>query len=118
MYKKITTRQRRALRVRRSLKAYNKSGKVRLSVHRSNANIYAQLIDDSKGSTIASASTLERGVANNGGNIEAAINVGKLIAQRASEAGIKEVVFDRGAFLYHGRLKALAEAARENGLKF
>ena len=116
MYKKFTTKQKRSMRVRRQLKA-RANGKVRLSVYRSNANIYAQLIDDNKGHTIAAASTLEKDVAG-GGNVKAAMAVGKLIAQRAKKAGVNEVVFDRGEFLYHGRLKALAEQARAEGLKF
>jgi len=111
------TQQRRAFRVRRQLKKVA-NGRPRLSVHRSNANIYVQVIDDVAGTTLAAASTLEKGVADKGGNISAAQAVGKLIAERASKAGIEEVVFDRGSFLYHGRVKALAEAAREGGLKF
>lgn len=111
------TKARRAFRVRRQLKKVA-NGRPRLSVHRSNANIYVQIIDDLAGNTLASASTLEKGVADKGGNIEAATAVGKLIAERAAKAGVEEVVFDRGSFLYHGRVKALAEAAREGGLKF
>lgn len=117
MYKKLSTRGRRLSRIRRSLRIRNVSGKVRLSVHRSNANIYAQLIDDKAGHTLASASSLEKGVVN-GGNVEAATRVGKLIAERGLAAGVTDVVFDRGSFLYHGRLRALAESAREHGLKF
>ena len=113
----ISTKQRRAARVRRSLKKVA-NGRPRLSVHRSNTNMYAQIIDDEKGHTLAAASTLEKGVADNGGNIAAAEKVGKLIAERASKAGVGEVVFDRGSFLFHGRVKALANAAREAGLKF
>ena len=89
-----------------------------MSIHRSNANIYAQIIDDSKGHTLAAASTLDKDVKGNGGNVEAASAVGKLIAERASKAGVKDVIFDRGAFLFHGRVKAVAEAAREGGLNF
>ena len=89
-----------------------------MSVHRSNANIYVQVIDDANGNTLAAASTLDKDVKGNGGNVAAAQAVGKLIAERASKAGVKDVVFDRGAFLYHGRVKALAEAAREGGLQF
>ncbi|MEO1397976.1 MAG: 50S ribosomal protein L18 [Pseudomonadota bacterium] len=111
------TKQRRAFRVRRQLKKVA-NGRPRLSVHRSNANIYVQVIDDVAGATLASASTLEKGVADKGGNVAAAEAVGKLIAERATKAGVEEVVFDRGSFLYHGRVKALAEAAREGGLKF
>ena len=96
-------------------------GRVRLSVHRSSRYIYAQVIDDVKGVTLASASSLESGVRGSlktGADTKAASEVGKLIAERAKAAGITEVIFDRGAYLYHGRIKALAEAARENGLSF
>ena len=117
MANKLSTKQRRAARVRRSLKKVA-GGRPRLSVHRSNANIYVQVIDDANGNTLAAASTLDKDVKGNGGNVAAAQAVGKLIAERASKAGIEDVVFDRGAFLYHGRVKALAEAAREGGLKF
>ena len=93
--------------------------KPRLSVFRSNANITAQIIDDTKGVTLVSASTLEKDLKiKNGGNVEAAKVIGAEIAKRAIKAKIIEVVFDRGGYLYHGRVKALAEAARENGLKF
>lgn len=111
---------RRAGRVRRQVKSVA-SGRPRLSVHRSSKNIYAQIIDDSAGNTLAAASSLDadlRKALKTGANIEAAAAVGKLVAERASKAGIKDVVFDRGAFIYHGRIKALAEAARENGLNF
>ena len=117
---KLASRRRRSARVRRRLRKSAK-GRPRLSVHRSLQNIYAQLIDDATGRTLLAASTLDkalRGKLKNGGNIAAAEAVGKLIAERALEAGITEVVFDRGGFLYHGRVKALAEAAREGGLKF
>ncbi len=91
----------------------------RLNVYRSNKNIYAQLIDDEKGVTLVSANTNEKGLnLESTGNIEAAKAVGKLIAERALEKGYKTVVFDRGGYLYHGRVKALAEAARETGLEF
>ena len=91
----------------------------RLAVYRSTKHIYAQLIDDVKGVTICSASSIDKDLKlENGGNIEAAIKVGELIAKRAKKAKIKKVVFDRGGYLYHGRVKALAEAARENGLEF
>ena len=91
----------------------------RLNVFRSNANITAQIIDDEKGVTLVSASSLEKELnLKNGGNVEAAKTVGAEIAKRAKKAKITEVVFDRGGYLYHGRVKALAEAARENGLKF
>ena len=92
--------------------------KPRLNVFRSNANITAQIIDDTKGVTLVSASTLESDLKiKNGGNVEAAKLIGAEIAKRAKKANIKEVVFDRGGYLYHGRVKALAEAARENGLE-
>lgn len=111
---------RRASRVRRQVKAVA-NGRPRLSVHRSSKNIYAQVIDDVAGKTLASASTLDtdlRSSLKTGADTAAAAAVGKLLAERASKAGIKEVVFDRGAFIYHGRIKALAEAAREGGLAF
>ena len=90
----------------------------RLCVYRSNANISAQIIDDDKGITLVSASTLEKGFEGNGGNKEAAKKIGALIAERANEKGITEVVFDRGGYLYHGRVSELADGAREGGLKF
>ncbi|WEZ83703.1 50S ribosomal protein L18 [Rhizobium sp. 32-5/1] len=111
---------RRASRVRRQVKKVA-NGRLRLSVHRSSKNIYAQVIDDVAGKTIASASTLDTGLRTSlktGADTAAAAAVGKLLAERASKAGIKDVVFDRGAFIYHGRVKALAEAAREGGLNF
>ena len=111
---------RRANRVRRQIKAVA-NGRPRLSVHRSSKNIYVQVIDDVAGKTLASASTLEkdlRGSLKTGADTAAAAVVGKLLAERASKAGVTEVVFDRGAFIYHGRIKALADAAREGGLNF
>lgn len=90
----------------------------RLSVFRSENNIYAQIIDDVAGVTLAAASTVEKGFEGNGGNIEAAKKVGAAIAERALKKGIEDVVFDRGGYIYHGRVKALAEGAREGGLKF
>ena len=90
----------------------------RLNVFRSNANIYAQIIDDTKGVTLVAASTVESGFTGNGGNKEAAKQVGETIAKRAAEKGITEGVFDRGGNIYHGRVKELAEGAREGGLKF
>ena len=90
----------------------------RLSVFRSENNIYAQIIDDVAGVTLAAASTVEKGFEGKGGNIEAAKKVGAAIAQRALKKGIEDVVFDRGGYIYHGRVKALAEGAREGGLKF
>ncbi len=115
-----TRSERRVASVRRAVKAAA-GDRVRLSVHRSLSHIYAQLIDDRKGVTLASASSLEKPMRESlksGGNVEAAKAVGKLLAERAREKGIKDVVFDRGAYLYHGRVKALAEAAREGGLNF
>ena len=96
-------------------------GRVRLSVFRSSQHIYAQVIDDRKGLTLAAASTLEsdlRGKLKSGGDIAAAGEVGKLLAERAKAAGITDVVFDRGGYRFHGRVKALADAAREGGLSF
>ena len=91
----------------------------RLNVFRSNNNIFAQIIDDEAGVTLVSASSIDKELKiDNGGNIEAATKVGELIAKRAKKAKISKVVFDRGGYLYHGRVKALAEAARENGLEF
>ena len=91
----------------------------RLNVFRSNANIFAQIIDDENGVTLVSASSIDKELKlENGGNIEAATKVGELVAKRAAEKGISDVVFDRGGYLYHGRVKALADAAREAGLKF
>jgi len=90
----------------------------RLNVFRSEANIYAQVIDDVNGVTLASASSLDKEIEGNGGNKTAARAVGKLVAERAKAKGIETVVFDRGGYLYHGRVKALAEGAREGGLKF
>jgi large subunit ribosomal protein L18 len=106
----------RAQRVRTRLKSLA-NGRPRLSVHRSSKNIYAQVIDDVRGVTLAHASTLED-KAVKGSDKDAAARVGALIAQRAIEKGVKDVVFDRGSFIYHGRVKALADAAREAGLNF
>jgi large subunit ribosomal protein L18 len=108
--------QRRATRVRLRLKKMG-SGRPRLSVFRSAKNIYAQVIDDARGVTLAHASTLEE-KGQKGADKDAAARVGALIAKRAIDKGVKEVVFDRGAYLYHGRVKALADAAREAGLSF
>ncbi len=111
---------RRASRVRRQLKKVA-NGRPRLSVHRSSKNIYVQVIDDAEGRTLAAASTLDtdlRGKLKTGADVAAAEAVGKLIAARATKAGVTEVVFDRGAYIYHGRVKALADAAREGGLTF
>ncbi|MGB6535559.1 MAG: 50S ribosomal protein L18 [Xanthobacteraceae bacterium] len=112
--------ERRKGRVRGSL-AGAARGRTRLSIFRSSKHIYAQLIDDDAGTTLAAASSAEkpmRGSLKTGANVEAAKAVGKLIAQRAQEKGVKDVVFDRGGYLYHGRVKALADAAREGGLNF
>ncbi|MFN3642942.1 MAG: 50S ribosomal protein L18 [Gemmobacter sp.] len=108
----------RRLRVRNKLRKMA-DGRLRLSVHRSNKNISAQLIDDARGVTLAAASTLEKDLGFYGKkNVEAAAKVGATIAERALKAGVEEVYFDRGGFLFHGRIKALADAAREGGLKF
>lgn len=110
----------RAARVRRQVKKVA-GERPRLSVHRSSKHIYVQLIDDANGHTIASASTLEKdlkGSLKTGADSAAAAAVGKLVAERAIKAGAKDVVFDRGPYIYHGRVKALADAAREGGLNF
>src|SRR5271170_727475 len=112
------TAQRRARRNRTRLKKLS-NGRPRLSVFRSAKNIYAQVIDDAGGVTVAHASTLEGGKgAQKGADKDAAARIGKLVAERAIEKGVKDVVFDRGAYVYHGRIKALADAAREAGLNF
>jgi large subunit ribosomal protein L18 len=120
MAEKLGAGNRRKARVRRAIrKAAN--GRPRLSVFRSSKQIYAQIIDDERGVTIAAASSLEkdmRGKLKTGANVDAAKEVGRLIATRAGEAGVKAVVFDRSGYLYHGRVKALADAAREGGLDF
>ena len=113
---KLELFQKRRMRVRNKLKAVN-TGKLRLSVHRSNKNISVQLIDDARGVTLASASTLEKDLGLAGkNNVEAAAKIGATIAERAKAAGVTEAYFDRGGFLFHGKIKALADAARENGL--
>ena len=115
-----TQAERRKGRIRGVIKAVA-GGRARLSVFRSSKHIYAQVIDDVKGETLASASSIEkdmRGGLKTGANIAAAKAVGKLVAERAAAKGIKAVVFDRGGYLYHGRVKALADAAREGGLQF
>ena len=110
--------QKRRLRVRNKLKAMS-DGRARLSVHRSNKNISVQLIDDAEGRTLAAASSREKDLGMVGkNNLEAAAKIGAAIAERAKAAGVEEVVFDRGGFLFHGKIKALADAAREGGLKF
>ena len=109
---------RRKATVRRAIKDAA-TGRARLTVFRSSKHIYAQIIDDGKGSTVAAASSLEKDMrSKTGANVDAAKAVGKLVAQRAIEKGVKSVVFDRGGYLYHGRIKALADAAREGGLQF
>ena len=113
-------RDRRKQRLRRKIRHLAK-GRPRLSVFRSNANIHAQIIDDQSGHTMASASTLEKSFREEkkfGGNVAAAKIIGSLLADRACAAGVTKIVFDRGGYLYHGRVKALAEAARERGLDF
>ncbi len=115
---KLSLFDRRRRRVRTALRA-RASGKPRLSVHRSGKHIYAQVIDDAAGKTIVAASTLDKdlkGKAN--ATREGAAEVGKALAERAKKAGVSAVVFDRGGFLFHGRVKALADAAREGGLEF
>jgi len=116
---KNTARKKKHMRIRNRLSGT--SERPRLNVYRSNKNIYAQIIDDVNGVTLVSASTVEAAVKNKagyGGNKEAAKEVGKLIAQRAVEKEIKTIVFDRGGYIYHGRVKELADAAREAGLEF
>jgi large subunit ribosomal protein L18 len=113
-------RERRQARLRFQLRQKS-GGRVRLSVFRSSKHIYAQVIDDAAGRTVAAASSLDKSLRSDlktGADKDAATAVGKLVAERALAAGVKEVVFDRGAYLYHGRVKALAEAAREGGLAF
>ena len=114
------SQQLRKARVRKALAARG-ALRPRLSVFRSSKNIYAQIIDDTKGVTVAAASSIEkdvRGAGKTGADKAAAVAIGKLIAERALKAGVKDVVFDRGSYLFHGRVKALAEAAREGGLNF
>ena len=121
MAKKITAKGRRTFRTRNKLRAINRSGLPRLSVHRSDRQIYAQVIDDVKGVTLASASSLDKELAEKlkkTANKDAAAEVGKLVAARAVKAGVSKVQFDRGSYVYHGRVKALAEGAREGGLAF
>ena len=110
----------RQTRVRSKLKKVSKD-RYRLSVFRSLNNIYAQVIDDNKGKTLCSTSTLDKTIKSkfkNTGNKEAATEIGRVIAEKAKEKGVKKVVFDRGSYLYHGRIKALAEGARKGGLEF
>ena len=111
---------RRKARVRKALRA-RANGRPRLSVHRSEKNIYAQIIDDATGTTLSAASTLDKDIKSsvkNGATSEAAAAIGKLIAERGKKANVTAVIFDRGGYLYHGRVKALADAAREAGLQF
>ena len=118
MSKQTVATARRKARVRRAIKAVA-NGRPRLSVHRSSKNIYAQVIDDLNGVTLASASSLEKDLGVVGkNNIDAAAKIGTAIAERAKKAGVEEVIFDRGGFLFHGKIAALAEGAREGGLKF
>ena len=120
MADKLAMQDRRRARLRYQIKQKG-AGRPRLSVFRSGRHIYAQVIDDGVGRTLAAASTLDKGLRGDlktGADKAAAAAVGKLVAERALAAGVKEVVFDRGAFIYHGRIKALADAAREGGLAF
>ena len=115
---KLSLFDRRRRRVRTALRA-RAAGKPRLSVHRSGRHIYAQVIDDAAGTTLAAASTLDKDLkGKTGATKDGAAQVGKTLAERAKKAGVSQVVFDRGAFLFHGRVKALADAAREGGLEF
>jgi len=115
---KLSLFAKRRQRVRTALRAKG-AIRLRLSVHRSGRHIYAQVIDDTAGKTVASASTLEKDVrGKTGATAEAAAAVGKRVAEQAKKAGVTKVVFDRGGFLFHGRVKALADAAREGGLEF
>jgi large subunit ribosomal protein L18 len=115
---KLTLFDRRRRRVRTSLRG-RAAGKPRLSVHRSGRHIYAQVIDDAAGTTLAAASTLDKELkGKTGATRDGAAAVGKTLAERAKKAGVSQVVFDRGGFLFHGRVKALADAAREGGLEF
>lgn len=115
---KLSLFERRRRRVRTAVRS-RANGKPRLSIHRSGRHIYAQVIDDAQGRTVAAASTLDKDVrGKTGATAEAAADVGKRVAEAATKAGVKTVVFDRGGFLFHGRVKALADAAREAGLEF
>ena len=114
---KLSLFDRRRRRVRTALKSRS-GGRPRLSVHRSGRHIYAQIIDDGEGRTLAAASSLIKGEKKAGATVDAAAQVGKDIAEAAKKAGVTSVVFDRGGFLFHGRVKALADAAREGGLEF
>ena len=115
---KLSLFERRRRRVRTALRKRG-GARPRLSIHRTGRHIYAQVIDDAQGKTLASASTLEKDVrGSTGATCDAAASVGKRVAEKAKEAGVTKVVFDRGGFLFHGRVKALADAAREGGLEF
>ena len=125
MTKRLTSTQRRSYRTRNKLRQVNilrnasRDLRPRLSIHRTDKQIYAQVIDDVKGVTLSAASTLDKDLKlKKGSDREAAEKVGKLIAERAKKAGVSKVQFDRGSFLYHGRVKALADGAREGGLEF
>ena len=120
MIKKVSRNDMRAARhARVREKVFGTATEPRLNVFRSNSNIFAQIIDDEKGVTLVSASSIDKELKiENGSNIEAAAKVGELLAKRAKKAKITKVTFDRGGYQYHGRVKALAEAARENGLEF
>ncbi len=119
MAKRSRQESRRAVHVRIRKKVRGTGERPRLAVFRSVNHIYAQLIDDVAGVTLCSASTVEKSIElKSGGNVEAAVAIGRLIAERAKEKGISNVVFDRGGYLYHGRVKSLAESAREAGLQF
>lgn len=124
---KTTSKQKRNFRTRNKIRRVNidrvgiRETRPRLSVHRTGKQIYAQIIDDIKGVTLASASTVDKDLREKlktGANVEAAAEVGKLVAERAKKAGVEKIVFDRGSYLYHGRVKALADGAREGGLVF
>ncbi len=122
---KLTGQQRRSYRTRNKLRQVNilrnatRDTRPRLSVHRTGQHIHAQIIDDVKGVTLAAASTLDKELKlKKGSDVDAASKVGKLVAERAKKAGVEKVQFDRGSFVYHGRVKALAEGAREGGLEF
>lgn len=120
MSKKISVAERRKARVRRAIKAVA-NGRPRLSVFRSSKQIYAQIIDDARGHTLASASSLDKDMRSslkNGADVDAAAAVGKVLAEKALKAGVTKVVFDRSGYLFHGRVKALANGAREGGLEF
>jgi len=119
----LTSREKFLRRAQRNRSKLRKAaeGKARLSVSRSSKNISAQIIDDEKGLTLAAASTLEADIRNglkSTGSVEAAAKIGQLVAERAKQAGVEDVVFDRGGYVFHGRVKALADAARDGGLKF